>query len=798
MGPFPSGMREHPLLASPLYAFPPLDGTHPDVDFALRPYGEGDWPSAYPTGGRAQWASFKADDQGEIAVSFPEVDWKALRGDHGWASVQYRTELRGRVAIPDTGLPVTRLRIDVLQAAEYAFIPAQTTRGDSYTPVWYNGDVYAFGASPNGQRDASGGVSNFARSIALPPGEYIMLVRALYECRMFGDPGDQPPTIRVKIHINRDDAAQPAVLEPGVGALPDIVDGKAMGQWAAVGVRVPPGSTAAIVDVDCECNGGFRFTTPQSVRIAPGQMRPVPLKIDQAGSTLVDGLKIVLRVRSDDSSEHTLIWSPRLTHVRMSKPFRFTFASPAVPRTLPGAPAGAPALVSLGVIVPPTEPAPATKLPPVLLALHGAGVEVTSPFWVEAMPTAPGMWAVLPSGRNEWGEDWHGGSMVDVWAARDALPLLAKLCGATVSTDTLLAGHSNGGQGAWHAAARYPDRIVGLIAFAGYLKIQDYVPFNELVSHNYADPALMGLLLAALAPYNNDLYASNLASVPVLAVHGAADDNVPPRHGRTHAALVAAWTRGGADIQYVEVPHKGHWWEGGFAMPKIQEFIATLPPKRPMDQVRRSGFTLASANPDEAGGKAGIRIAELAVPGRLARLDVNMPQWNGAGPLDLHGSNVKRVEIIGWAGAAASDSSSSSGDSDSSKPTSLVREDGVWRPGPLPPIRAYGPVMRLLASDGPVTLVVPAKADDSGAAGESDTAAAALWALATLYAHDLYVYHRLDAVIVPDGDALRAVAADTLSPGSVVVFGAPHENRFTRWMMAQERTPCEWPRCRMQ
>jgi len=54
-----------------------------------------------------------------------------------------------------------------------------------------------------------------------------------------------------------------------------------------------------------------------------------------------------------------------------------------------------------------------------------------------------------------------------------------------------LAGHSNGGQGAWHLAARYPDRIVGgefdtshwlisVIAASGWLKIQDYVPYQHL------------------------------------------------------------------------------------------------------------------------------------------------------------------------------------------------------------------------------------------------------------------------------------------------------------------------------
>jgi pimeloyl-ACP methyl ester carboxylesterase len=96
-----------------------------------------------------------------------------------------------------------------------------------------------------------------------------------------------------------------------------------------------------------------------------------------------------------------------------------------------------------------------------MLALHGAGVDVSTPFWAVAMPKVEGMWAVLPTGKNEWGEDWHGGSMDDAWAARDALPIVLTKIGVEISDQTILAGHSNGGQGAWHLAARYPDRIVG-------------------------------------------------------------------------------------------------------------------------------------------------------------------------------------------------------------------------------------------------------------------------------------------------------------------------------------------------
>lgn len=51
----------------------------------------------------------------------------------------------------------------------------------------------------------------------------------------------------------------------------------------------------------------------------------------------------------------------------------------------------------------------------------------------------------------------------------------------------------------------------------------------------------MGLLKSSLSPYNNDLYASNLVDLPILALHGAEDDNVPATHSRTHLGLVQSW-----------------------------------------------------------------------------------------------------------------------------------------------------------------------------------------------------------------------------------------------------------------
>jgi hypothetical protein len=146
------------------------------------------------------------------------------------------------------------------------------------------------------------------------------------------------------------------------------------------------------------------------------------------------------------------------------------------------------------------------------------------------------------------------------------------------------------------------------------------VPTLHSTSGHFADPALLGILHSSLSPYNNDLYASNLAHIPILAVHGSDDDNVPPRHSRAHVALVSAWAgdqgTSSSSIQLVEVLKKGHWWDDVFREKEVVEWLDGLCEKEGWDEQRKRGFTLTSANPQECGGRAGIRILELEAPGR--------------------------------------------------------------------------------------------------------------------------------------------------------------------------------------
>lgn len=284
----------------------------------------------------------------------------------------------------------------------------------------------------------------------------------------------------------------------------------------------------------------------------------------------------------------------------------------------------------------------------------------------------------------------------------------------------------------------------------------------------------MGILFASLTPYNNDLYASNLAHIPVLAVHGSDDDNVPPRHSRQHIALVEAWAHSQKDCELVEVPKKGHWWDEVLSLPEVFEFISktSKAPERNWEDDRKRGFTLTTANPDECGGRSGVRILELKVPGRLARLDVNSPQWDKEPRGEkgmFHGMNIRKFSVQPTQSAGVK---------------IMTQSKGVWEETTITEaeaggIRRYGPMIRLLATSSPINII----------ANPSNTSA---WSIATRYAHDLYLYHRIIVSILSDTAALDEVSKDGLR-GNLVTIGRPDENAFTAHLLKQDTLPLSFP-----
>ncbi|WRT66336.1 uncharacterized protein IL334_003291 [Kwoniella shivajii] len=780
VGPFPSGMREHPIIASPLAAY--LDpSTDPDIDFAFRPYNESEtWPSEIGNGGKVGWKTFDLKDDGWLEVSYPEIRWDQLRSDHGWAALQYQTILRTSISIPKMSRQKkqTSIRIDVVQGVEYALIPKSTPKNHKGPIEWYSGDVYGFAQTTIGKKgvetESEKSTSNFARSLSLPPGEYTFLLRAIYEIRTFGDPGiSNPPNIQIKVDIEVDDIEEMQIVD-GLAQVPDLIDGWFMGDWISTGIRVDPeGKDTDIIEVESPHGDFFSITLPRKVKIIKGQTRQISLRLEQHKELPKDlrtfNVKFRLRI---DGNEEMITWRPSLNHLNANnqKPFRITFPSPSTDDEPPS-------FVSFAMIVPPssTNPKPDTS-PPVILALHGAGVETTSAMWTEAMPSIPGYWSVLPTGRNEWGEDWHGGSMEDVWAAREAFGEIIKKIGVTVSDKTILMGHSNGGQGAWHLAARYPDRIEGLVAAAGWLTISDYVPYTELVSKHFADPSLMGILTSSLTPYNNDLYLSNLVDIPILVIHGSEDDNVPPRHSQAYVNTISSWSgeQNSSNVKLKEIPKQGHWWSDILRSMEIIDFIKSLPERKSWDEQRQKGFTLTTANPQESGGRAGIKIIELDTPGRIARLDVNARQWkdcNPSKPLDLRGTNIKRIELT-------TEPNQSSEILIKGKHThhQWSKQHSSY---PIDPVRAYGPMIRFLSTAGLITIISPDLPRHLS--------------IAKRIAHDLFVYQSLDSEVVTDQDALLRLANGTIGRGNILMIGRPEENLFVDWTIIQNKIPISFP-----
>ena len=262
-----------------------------------------------------------------------------------------------------------------------------------------------------------------------------MLIRAIYEIRMFGDPGPgEPPVIHLRVNVKLDEVDDVEVMR-GLTVVPEVRDGWAMGRWASLGIRVIP--TGENLELEGQGSvAGLTAKTPGPISIVPGQIRMIPFTIEQTSplDPTTKGIDVTLNLKTK-SRKWQVTWTMPLNPPpqRPQNAFRMTFASSAL-----SADGDLPSLVSHAMVIPPPQTRAADTSAPVILGTHGAGVDVESPFWVEAIPVEiTGGWAVLPTGKNEWGEDWHGGSMADAWAARDALPLVIERLGHSIPKDTL-------------------------------------------------------------------------------------------------------------------------------------------------------------------------------------------------------------------------------------------------------------------------------------------------------------------------------------------------------------------------
>ncbi|KAF2165209.1 hypothetical protein M409DRAFT_24592 [Zasmidium cellare ATCC 36951] len=535
----------------------------------------------------------------ELNVSFPDIDWKALRDVYGWAAYQWQAWARGQI---------------VVQGDETEYVALYTPQ---ILEFWVD-DVHYFG----------GDFYDYKRvpiTIRLAPGIHLLDVRLVRDIRSMG--GVSHPDMQINLDLRKISPGLKAITqtETSTVLLSDFIgEGASLASpYASVVLRNDGHQDVEMTGIHINPNIGRVELLSSRIRLVPGQTRPVAFRIKcippsgQYPSQKRINIDFQYRVQGHDE-DTTLVVSAEPRIVPAGKAHKVTFMHPG-------------GVVSYAILRPPSrkaiQPARTNQTFPILLNLHGAGVDVDSDVVREVMDPLPDLqaWVLFPTGGTNWsGDDWHSWGFADVEAAvamiEDRIERFDWKGPGVDENKWLVAGHSNGGQGTWYALTHRPDKIFAAAPISGYSSIQNYVPYT--FSH-VADPGRTAIKEAALLSYKHELLLSNAKGIPVLQQHGGADDNVPAYHSRLMSQLIQ---EAGADSQYFEVPGEGHYWDGVYTTEALTDFyerqISLEVASVKGTPLNLRDFSLVVANPGDTGSKHGVEVLQLATPGQLARIDV--------------------------------------------------------------------------------------------------------------------------------------------------------------------------------
>ncbi|KAL8872627.1 MAG: hypothetical protein Q9174_001767 [Haloplaca sp. 1 TL-2023] len=387
------------------------------------------------------------------------------------------------------------------------------------------------------------------------------------------------------------------------------------------------------------------------VKIAPGQSRPTAFDIAVSDASSIELVsQVSYTIKHLEKVEKTALVK-HVFHPRQPRePQKITYLHPG-------------GIVSYAILRPPSEKAvihtEASASLPVILALHGAGVETDSDMIRHSFDGAPDLrgWLLYPSGVTPWsGDDWHRWGFADVEAAIAAIPSWIETTqwqGPGVDIDRwLVTGHSNGGrspgshvlsmssdkasgQGVWYALTHRPDKVIGAAPVSGYSSIQGlffpaflslpvtafpalttlaYVPYQFW---HEVDPAITALLQTSLVDYRHELLLQNVCDIPIHIQHGSLDDNVPPSHSRKMSMLLSQLQ---CPYEYIELPGKGHWFEGVMTTPSLVAFYNHVLERDIPECSASRPFTVVIANPSTLASRRGIFVDQLTSPDICGRI----------------------------------------------------------------------------------------------------------------------------------------------------------------------------------
>lgn len=854
LGPFPAGMREPPF-----GGFPPLVSSSYaellDPSSASNRHFSTYGPENATTGLKSVTAQVQMQENSRIkqslTVEYPDVDWPWVRKSAGWSLLQWQMVAATNLEIfqDDTAVAIT-----MDKTAELAVIPADDSgtgpivqpESDEVKPIeWHTGDWYSYIAAFSKEDKAAPELPISHHLIHLNKGSYKLLIRSMYEIRIFGDPrnngGAESPKMTIGLDIaarSLQNTAEADLIEvhtdPYHSNVPHVVGGWVAGVGLSFAVRnLDPEKTYVLQSVEVDGLSSGTAMSPlvaelgHKLTVAPGQTVVVPVLLNQStpldSSTSFLDFSLRLGNAKDPTSESInkpvripIIHKPAFWESTSSDEDRnaYMFSYLAIDDSVQLAAATPPK--RSGRVLNRSEP-----LPPLILTLHGAGVDLRDLFFSNSIRRQQDSWSILPTGRTPWGYDWQLASFQAADAAVAAFRKHLYGLPPTMSEEErqrwqfdpeklFIMGHSNGGQGAWYRLSRFPDRVIGGMVGSAYTKVSDYVSFDWKVGRHFVDPVLQGILHSGVTMFENDLFASNLAGLDLLVKYGSADANVPPWNSKDMAMVVDGWNRrsGLTDkVKIAEVPGRPHWWDTFFSGDDVQNAIdsACLSSKNPgyeMPDVPQS-FTLTVFNPAEAGSKGGWKISEVEVPGRLAKLDVHYKDQNSQDGEQVNhphftvaAKNAKTIELdlnlLRRSSFAASSLSINStvkvslnGQineveiSNNNKIRFQRGYDRQWYPlsaddssADWAQARPIGPLLRIVSTEGPMVLVVPA----NGPAKE----VGAWRRVAQRFANDLLLYGAFNSQIITDADFLSNGAEKAMQHSNIVSLGGPQINSHTR------------------
>ncbi|KDR81373.1 hypothetical protein GALMADRAFT_263657 [Galerina marginata CBS 339.88] len=632
LGPFPIHAREQHFL-SPAF---PLNLSQP-IDFRQS------WPSSYVDGGFVKWTQAISNPNGDLEISFPEIRWKALRSTEGWAALQHHAVLRTTITLyPPTDLVFgdsPQLLISLKQGSYFALRP-QGQDVSSFVPEWYAGNIY----------DLEHALAHVVYLPAVPslnkPTKYDLFVSGDYEIRLFGDPLVQQhhsdvPVQKLNLTVRLQEIGSSPIHDQSQDVACDFLAGYAFGDafgigiqsgtrwWTAIDIKLNHPVLVILTPIffsllTLTIEQGMTLQLRTKVKIAPSQTRVLPISIEQSLPYFGENVAVNVTLVCGDSV-HTISVIIPIIHRQLSTPER---------QSIKGTFFFANSTPSAFIAIPPRTSEHTEKAPPIL-TLHGAGVDVlVQEFWAQSLPDNKASWMIVPTGRTSWGLDWHGPSAEDAWSSSEAVGILSrkrihgfpKSWEIPQNSKVIIIGHSNGGQGTWYLASRYPDRVLAAIPAAAYIKSQGYIPLTHARFPNskafrnahFTDPTLRSILESSLTADDNDLHVSNLADTPLLVIHGGEDENVPVWHSREYVSTLRTWNAS-ANVTFLEHRGEGHWYPYILDNSDVQNFIDNTAPSS--DNTSKSEYlTLTVSIPRESGSLHGWSIDKLMVPGRYSEV----------------------------------------------------------------------------------------------------------------------------------------------------------------------------------